>query len=353
MRFSLARWALACAMGLGLLPAAALAQAAKGGAPLGGNWLVVVDGLAETRLLVVASEPGGDGAAPLSARYGITAQRQTPVEAKVAEVGGRRQLTLTTQAAAVISALEGPDGSFEGTFTLKGGRVYPVSLARLSDAQLAQHRAARPAGTPGTAATAAAAASPAATAALEAPLHEVGDSWTWSVRVSPQDRCTSGMPAGAKLTHTVVGATSAGYVVEVVGPRDGARSLRAVGRNQTFTVHTGRELARTDVLGFPIREGKSWATTLAAGEVVTTLKCEAAGLQRMKLGSHELDAAAVNCRGNWNNLRSGNSDQATYKYWYSPQLRNVARWTVFTYAQGATCADIEYELESYVAAPSR
>ena len=115
----------------------AQAQSAQADTSLVGTWLVTVDGLPETRTLIIAAEGVNEGATLLSARYGITSQRQTPVEAKVVRIGATRQLVLTTQAATVLTAQEKPDGHFAGTFVVKSGKSYAVTVARVSVAQLA------------------------------------------------------------------------------------------------------------------------------------------------------------------------------------------------------------------------
>ena len=99
-------------------------------------------------------------------------------------------------------------------------------------------------------------------------------------------------------------------------------------------------------MNFPIQEGKSWDTTLFGGGILTNLKCKAGVNEKLKVGQQELDVSPIVCEGKWKNLQGGNSDQATYKYWYSPEQRNLVRWTVLTYYQGSTCANHEYQLES-------
>lgn len=183
---------------------------------------------------------------------------------------------------------------------------------------------------------------------IDAPVHNVGDSCTWRVRVSPRDTCTTGINDGAKYTQTVTAVTETGYTAEFAGPREGARFTRAYGKDLAFNVKVkgSHESVRSDVLNFPIEDGKSWATTLFSGNVVTTLNCKAGRIKRSRVAGEELEVVPISCKGTWKNLQSGNSDSAMYEYWYSPVRRNLARWTVFTYFMGKTCADIEYVLES-------
>ncbi len=313
-------------------PGALRAQGA--GAPaaeqssLVGTWQVSVDGFPETRTLIVAEEGATPEGMLLNARYGITGKGQGPISARMIRAGGLRQLEFVTQAATKVVATEQADGSFKGTFTLKSGAVHAVVIARAETAASKPSAQALPPG------------------AIGAPVHAVGDQWVWRVRVSPRDRCTNGIAADARLVETVTAVTSAGYVAEVNGPREGTKSSRSYGKDLAFRVTVGGESFRSDVLNFPIQPGKSWDTTLFGGNVHTVLNCSAEATERLRIGDRDLEVAPITCKGTWKNLQSGNGDQAIYKYWYSPERRNVARRTVFTYMQGATCADVEYLLEA-------
>ncbi|HMW16982.1 MAG TPA: hypothetical protein PKN13_08575 [Accumulibacter sp.] len=181
--------------------------------------------------------------------------------------------------------------------------------------------------------------------AIDAPLHKVGDSWVWGVRVNPRDTCTNGINTGAKQSQTVTEVTESGYKAEITGPREGAKFNLSYGKDLAFNVKDGSEILRSDVFNFPIQEGRSWDTTLRSGNVLTNLTCKAGGNERLKVGQQEFDVSPIVCEGRWKNQQTGNSDQATYKYWYSPEVRNMVRWTVFTYFRGTTCADLEYQIE--------
>lgn len=106
-----------------------------------GSWLVTVEGDAATRTLIVTEEaPTSDGAL-LQAQYGMMAQGQSPISARMLRVSDQRQLVLVTQAGTRITATETSDGTFKGTFTLKNGGVKEVAIARISEEmrqQLAQ-----------------------------------------------------------------------------------------------------------------------------------------------------------------------------------------------------------------------
>lgn len=106
------------------------------GKPLVGTWLVTVEGENATRTLIIAAEAATDSGALLSAKYGISGKGQGPIEANVTSAGDRRQMNLVTQAATIIIATEQPDGTFNGTFALKSGVVKPLTMARVTDAEL-------------------------------------------------------------------------------------------------------------------------------------------------------------------------------------------------------------------------
>lgn len=145
------------------------AQTSIGGRPVAGTWLVTVDGIpdGETRTLIIGSEPGLNAAAELAARYGLTSNAQTPVQAKLLQDRMPRQLVVTTQAATVITVDEQPDGSFSGTFLTKNDRRFPVRISRITDAHLADAQAH--------------AATPPAPVqdSLQLPSYRVGDSWEY------------------------------------------------------------------------------------------------------------------------------------------------------------------------------
>lgn len=124
-------------LGTWLAPGLTLAQSVVG------TWLVTVEGIAdnETRTLIISSDPASSGTGDLAAKYGLTSKSKTPVEAKLASNKLPRQLVVITQAATVITADEKPDGNFAGTFVTKGGKSYPVRIARVSEAELAQLQA--------------------------------------------------------------------------------------------------------------------------------------------------------------------------------------------------------------------
>lgn len=175
------------------------------------------------------------------------------------------------------------DGTFRGTFTLKSGAVHAMNIARVPAAE----------------------SKPAAQA----------------------------LPAGA-------------IVAPVHGPREGTKCKRSCDKDLAYKVNVAGESVRSDVLNFPIEPGKSRDTTLFDGRVLTLPNCRAEAPERLRMGDRDLEVAPIACTGTWKNLQSGSSDQAVHKYWYAPELRDVARRTVLTCLQGGTCADVEYVLDS-------
>lgn len=109
------------------------------------SWLATVDGEAKTRTIVISTaNPKTDGVLELQATYGWTGGNMNPVQAQISQTASPRQLILITPADTKIVASERPDGSFQGTFTLKDGKVKGVVITKLEgDMRVA----AKPAGT--------------------------------------------------------------------------------------------------------------------------------------------------------------------------------------------------------------
>ena len=187
--------------------------------------------------------------------------------------------------------------------------------------------------------------------AINSPIRTVGDVWEWSVKVSSRDQCTDGIPAGARVTEIVTAVTPTGHEVEITGPRAATKFSRTYGADMSYQSPATPEKFRSLSVQFPLKVGNKWETTFAGSGsgnmVVTTLSCEQGVVERMKVSSAELDVFPITCKGRWKNLSSGNTNTATYRYWYSPIVGNVVKTTVFTYFARGTCADVEYSLESY------
>src|SRR5574337_768306 len=203
-----------------------------------GTWQVAVEGFPETRTLTVSEEgPTADGAL-LGARYGITGKGQGPISAKLVRSGAGRQLTFVTQADTKVAVTEQADGRFTGSFTLKNGTVHAVVISRAAAEASTPDQTVLP-------------------GAMGAPLFAVGDRWVWSARVSGADSCTVGISRDAKRVDTVTAVTGSGYTVEVIGPLEGQKYKRSLGKDLASKVTVNGESFRSDVLNFPIQPGKS------------------------------------------------------------------------------------------------
>ena len=97
------------------------------------TWLVTVEGEAKTRtIMITAANPKADGPTELVATYGWTGGNMHPIRAQMAQSGEQRQFVLITPADTKIVATERPDGTFQGTFALKDGKVKGVIIAKSS-----------------------------------------------------------------------------------------------------------------------------------------------------------------------------------------------------------------------------
>lgn len=126
-----------------LLPGVALSQSQPSSTDTANlaptSWLVTVEGEAKTRtLMIAAANPKADGSTELVATYGWTGGNMHPIRAQMVQSGEQRQLVLITPADTKIVATERPDGTFQGTFALKDGKVKGVIIAKSSgDLQVA------------------------------------------------------------------------------------------------------------------------------------------------------------------------------------------------------------------------
>lgn len=95
------------------------------------SWLATVEGEAKTRTIAITTvSPKADGVLELQATYSFTGGNVYPVQAQLSQSVSPRQLTLITPADTKIVATERADGSFQGTFTLKDGRVKGIIITR-------------------------------------------------------------------------------------------------------------------------------------------------------------------------------------------------------------------------------
>lgn len=157
---------------------------------------------------------------------------------------------------------------------------------------------------------------------LAPPTYQVGDTWTWAVKVSPRDQCISSILPGARATHTVEKVTDTGYRVAVMGPNTGTNFVRDLNRDLTFsgTARAGSTATAADVtvksklLNFPLKADDAWDTSLAGGSVVQTLNCKVAKAESLAFNGQDLQVTPIVCTGRWKNLSSGNNNQSTFKY---------------------------------------
>jgi hypothetical protein len=178
---------------------------------------------------------------------------------------------------------------------------------------------------------------------MPAPAYKPGNTWTWTVKVSPRDQCTSDLTTGMKSTAVVVDAMDEGYVLRSSGAGGGSR---IVSRDLSFDVTAQGQTHRSDVLNFPIRPGKKWSTHLRSGNVLTTLTCEVDKFERMSLGKQQVTVAPITCNGEWYHLESRNHDTAIYKYWYAAEVGNFVNRSVATSWFNRPCSVFEFELEA-------
>jgi predicted secreted protein len=301
------------------------------------TWIVVVAGDAKTRSLrITNAEPKSDNSLSLNATYGWTATgAQAPVKASLTALSSGYRLELVTDANSLIIA-EGTDlKRFVGTFKPVKGEIRNVTISR-SASELVVDTGSDAAGRFTV---------------------KGGDRWTWNVedRSDLQRGCSPGSPKGAQEIETVIAITEDGYATEIVGPNPGSRLERWNLRDGSYpAVLDGKEI-RSGPVTFPLVPGNTWETTLVRGSIVTTLRCRAGTPERLKLATDALEVTPVSCEGRWKNLRSGNSDLAEYKYWFSRAIGRSIRRTASTWLSGSSCADIEYLLESYTRSgvPSR
>lgn len=98
------------------------------------SWLVTVEGENRTRTLRIkeVAQKTADTFL-LDAEYGWSDGRQTAVKAEVNQIAQERKLILTTQADSRIVAVQAPNGTFAGTFTLKNGATKAISIEKRSE----------------------------------------------------------------------------------------------------------------------------------------------------------------------------------------------------------------------------
>jgi hypothetical protein len=102
-----------------------------------GSWLVSVAHEERTRLLKISEVLQGSGDVyQLSALYGWSDGKQTPIKVEATQTASGPKLTLVTQADTVIVVSKDSNTTYIGTFTLKNGNVKEVRISKLSDTDL-------------------------------------------------------------------------------------------------------------------------------------------------------------------------------------------------------------------------
>lgn len=117
-----------------VLSSAGIAEAAQD--PLIGFWLAKIDGETEARSLIIKEAAPTSEGVLLSARYGMSSQGTSPVEAKAVQNGSQRQFVLITQAGSKIIAAEDSAGRLVGTFSLKNGATKNIVITRSTEEDL-------------------------------------------------------------------------------------------------------------------------------------------------------------------------------------------------------------------------
>lgn len=103
-----------------------------------GVWLVTINGESNTRTLIITEAATATTGTFPGAKYGLSGGNLPPVDAKLSRFSDQRQMQITTLASSVIAAIEQPDGTFKGTFTLKGGATKPLLISRVADGSIPQ-----------------------------------------------------------------------------------------------------------------------------------------------------------------------------------------------------------------------
>ena len=164
-------------------------------------------------------------------------------------------------------------------------------------------------------------------------VRKPGDTWTWAATVGPRDTC-SVVTTGVKLVQTIESVTPDGFTSDISGPQPGVTTKRVHNKDLSYESKAGETSIKSQILNFPLTAGKSWDTSLGSGTVVQTLGCKSSAIETLMVGAEQFQVVPIVCNGRWKNLSSGDSDQSTFKFWYSPKVRNFVKQTVFTYFRG-------------------
>ncbi len=182
---------------------------------------------------------------------------------------------------------------------------------------------------------------------IEAPTYRVGESWVYAVKNRSVADCSGSAKAEDKETQTIIEINDAGYVAEITLAAEARTYKSKLAKNLSTTdVRDGKQIV-FDALNFPLKTGNTWDTTRSSGNVVTKLTCQQEEPEKMKVGADDFQVVPISCKGRWTNVASGGTNQATYKFWYSADIGNFVRRTIFTYYSGGKCVDVDARLESF------
>lgn len=183
---------------------------------------------------------------------------------------------------------------------------------------------------------------------IAAPIWTAGDTWLYEITVNRGDTCTTNLHTGSELRVKALAVDANGLDIERTV--DGNSTQVRLTPDHTSTTKIGDVEATTNAYGFPMRTGKTWQTGAViagnSGVVRSELTCEHQPMQKLSFPTGEFDVVPIVCKGSWTNLGSRKSDQAIWKYWYAPALRNHVRSTVSSYFEGRTCADLAWNLKA-------
>ncbi|MDO8958872.1 MAG: hypothetical protein Q7U85_03970 [Rhodocyclaceae bacterium] len=105
-------------------------------ADLVGSWMVTVTGDSKLRVLkVMNASQRSEGTISLDAIFGLAGEKENAVNPEVTQTAQGRKLFFTSKSGAIVVAIQQPDGSFVGTYEMKGS-TKGVKLAKVAADEL-------------------------------------------------------------------------------------------------------------------------------------------------------------------------------------------------------------------------